>query len=329
MLVLGRAELEKLLSPGDVVAALADAFRRHAAGLTRVPGRSVVPVTDDGLLLLMPAVAHADARRDRPSAGAKLVTYYAGNRARGVPTLFATYVLLDGATGRPVALLEGTFLTAMRTGATSALAARHLARPDSRRVVCFGAGVQAAFQLRCLAAVLPIERIDVVGRDPGRARTFVDAIRTGLRVTVELATDARAAVRQADLVTCATTSNAPVVSGADLRPGTHVDAVGAFRPETREVDTETVRRARVFVDTYAGALEEAGDVLLPITEGALRREDLAGELAELVTGARPGRQRAEEITFFKSVGFALEDLATADLAWRLAGARGAGTEVKL
>ncbi|MBI2203202.1 MAG: ornithine cyclodeaminase [Candidatus Rokubacteria bacterium] len=326
MLVLARADLETLLTPRDVIDTLADAFRAHAAGQTRVPARGVVPVTDDGVLLLMPAVAPG---ADGPAAGAKLVTYYAGNRARGAPTIHAVYVLLDGGTGRPLALLEGTYLTGLRTGATSALAARYLARPDARRVVVFGAGVQAAFQLRCLAAVVPVERVDVAGRDPGRARTFADSMRTALGVAVDLATDARAAVRRADIVTCATTSTTPVVFGADLAAGTHVDAVGAFRPDTREVDSDTVRRARVVVDTYAGAADEAGDVLIPMQEGILTRDEIAAELSELVTGQRPGRTRPDDITFFKSVGFALEDLATAALACRLARARGVGTEVAL
>ncbi len=338
VLVLSRADLEQLLTPRNVIDTVAAAFRRHAAGLTRVPPRGVVPVTDDGVLLVMPAVV-ADTPADKqlsagtadmkPSAGTKLVTFYAGNRARGMPTIYATYILLDGSSGQPLALLEGIFLTALRTGATSALAARYLARADARRIVCFGAGVQAAFQLRCLAAVLPVERVDVIGRDPARARAFVDAMRAELGVAVDVAADARAAVRGADVVTCATTSPTPVVFGADLSAGAHVDAVGAFTPSTREVDTDTVRRARVVVDTYAGALEEAGDVLIPMKEGAFAREAIGAELAELVTGARPGRRSDEEITFFKSVGFALEDLATAELAYRLARARGIGTEVRL
>lgn len=329
MLVLGRADLEKLLTPREVIDALAAAFRRHAAGLTHVPPRGVVPITGDGVLLLMPAVERAEAAGGARAAGAKLVTYYADNRARGAPTIHATYVLLDGPTGRPLALLEGTYLTALRTGATSALAAEHLARPDARRLVCFGAGAQAAFQLRCLAAVRPIERVDVIGRDPVRARVFAETMGGELGIPVAVAADARAALREADLVTCATTSAAPVVTGADLRPGTHVDAVGAFRPDAREVDTETVRRARVVVDTYAGALDEAGDVLIPMKEGALSREGLTAELAELVTGTKPGRRSAGEITFFKSVGFALEDLATAAFAYCLARARGTGTEIAL
>jgi alanine dehydrogenase len=328
VLILGRHDLEQLLDPGDVIDTLADAFTRHARGETVVPPRGVTPVGDDELLLVMPAVM-------RPGGGAagavgtKLVTYYGGNRARGLPTLHATYVLAAADTGAPLALLEGTYVTALRTGATSALAARHLARPDSRRVVCFGAGVQAAFQLRCLRAVLAIASVEVAGRDPENARRFAERMTRELGVPVTVATDARAAVRRADVITCATTSPTPVVCGSDLVPGAHVDAVGAFRADTREVDTAVVHRARVVVDTYAGAFDEAGDILIPLGEGAIARAHVTAELAELTTGTRRGRQTRDEITLFKSVGFALEDLATARLAYDLALARGVGTKVSL
>ena len=328
MLVLGRDDLRAALPPAELVDVLADAFRAHAEGRTRVPPRTVVPVTDDGLLLLMPAALGA-AGDDGLALGTKLVTYYAANRARGHPTLQASYVLLDGATGRPLALLEGTVLTGLRTGATSALAARYLARADTRRAVCFGAGAQATFQLRCLAATLPLERVTVVGRDPARAAAFAAAMGAELGIPVEAGADPRRALREADLVTCATTSATPVVAGAELRAGTHVDAVGAFRPGTREVDTETVRRGRVVVDTYAGALEEAGDLLIPLAEGVVARGHVTAELAELVTGRRPGRTHPGEITLFKSVGFALEDVAAARLAYERARAQSLGTEVPL
>ena len=323
MLVLARADLERLLTPLAVIDALAAAFRLAATGAGLVPARVSVPASEDGVLLLMPAATRG------PALGVKLVSVYAGNRGRGHPTVYATYLLLDGATGQPIALLEGTYLTALRTGATSALAARLLARADARRVACFGAGVQAAMQLSCLAAVRPLERVAVVGRNPDRARRFAVETSRALGLPVEVAPDARAAVRGADIVTCATTSPAPVVFGADLRPGVHLDLVGAFRPSEREADTEAVRRARVVVDTYAGALEEAGDVLVPLREGAIERGHIVAELAELLTGARTGRRSAEDITLFKSVGWALEDLATARLAYDRARAERLGAEVRL
>jgi ornithine cyclodeaminase/alanine dehydrogenase-like protein (mu-crystallin family) len=328
MLVLSRGDLERLLTPADVIDALDAAFRRLAAGAAVVPRRSTLEAGDGGLLLVMPAHTRA-AGSDPGALGTKLVTVYPRNRGRGVPTIQASYLLLDEATGTALALLEGTWLTQLRTGATSALAARHLARRDARRAVCVGAGPQAASQLRCLASVLPLERVEVVGRDPARAREFVAAMGRALDVSVAPAADPRAAVREADVVTCATTSATPVVFGADLRPGVHLDLVGAFRPSEREADTEAVRRARVVVDTYAGALDEAGDVLLPLGEGAIARSHIVAELADLVTGRVPGRTRDDEITLFKSVGFALEDLAAARLAYNRAVTTGAGTEVSL
>ncbi len=323
MLVLGRKELERLLTPAAVIRAVESAFARYARGEATVPSRLALTAEEGGLLLLMPSALAGTA------LGAKLVSVYPKNRERGLPTIFATYVLMEPGTGRPLALLEGGFLTGIRTGATSALAARYLARPDSRVIACFGAGVQAAFQLRCLATVFAIERVLVVGRSRDRAERFCETMARELGVPVGVAETPRQAVSQADLVTCATTAPMPVFAGTDLRPGTHVDAVGAFRPATREVDTETVARARVVVDTYAGAWEEAGDILIPIKEGAISRSAVAAELAELVTGDKPGRQGRDEITLFKSVGSALEDAAAARLAYDEARAAGAGVEVDL
>jgi alanine dehydrogenase len=325
VLVLGRADLEALLDPRAVIDALADAFAQQAAGRCHVPPRTTVPVTGDGVLLLMPAAAPAD---DGLALGTKLVTFYADNQARRAPTIQATYLLMDGATGRPLALLEGSFLTGIRTGAASALAARYLARRDSTRLLCFGAGVQAGFQLRCLTAEVNIERVEVVGRDPERARLFAARWTERLGLPVTVTTDAETAVAAADVVTCATTATTPLFDGRRLRPGTHVDAVGSFQPTTREVDAETVRRARVVID-QPGAIDSAGDLALAIKDGAIDRRHVAGDLADLVSGKLSPRARPQEITLFKSVGFALEDLAAARLAYTRAKARGVGREISL
>ena len=326
MLVLSRADLERVLSPLDVVEAMAAAFRRYGDGLCTVPPRSGTTVGQHDLLLTMPAAFNdGDAR----GLGVKQISVYPGNRERGHPTLYASYILMDGATGQPQALIEGTYLTGIRTGATSALATRLMARPDASRVACFGAGVQARFQLLGLAAVQPLERVVVIGRNPERARAFAESMRVTLGVPVESGADPRGAAREADLIVCATTSATPVVFGDDLAPGAHVDAVGAFRPTDRELDGDAIRKSRVVVDTYAGALEEAGDVLIPLREGVIDRAHVAAELAEVVTGRRPGRTRGDEITVFKSVGFALEDLAAAQLAYNRARAQGIGKEVNL
>jgi alanine dehydrogenase len=325
--ILGRADLERLLRPLEVVEALAAAFRDYAAGTVTVPPRTTLAVGDAGLLLLMPAAIAPGAGEG--GLGTKLVTFYPGNRARGEPTHLAAYVLMDAATGRPLALMEGTVLTGLRTGATSALAARHLARPDSRRLTCFGTSVQAAHQLQALAAVLRLERVRVLGRDAGRTAAFAARMRKTLGIPVEVGGDAAAAVGEADVVTCATTATTPLFPGEALRPGTHVDAVGAFQPQHRELDTRTLQRARVVVESYAGVLPTAGELVIPIAEGALGRDHVAAELAEVVSGRRPGRTSAEEITVFKSVGFALEDLAAARLAYNRAMAENVGTEIAL
>ena len=322
MLVLTRADLERVLEPAAVIEAVASAFREAAAGRAPALPRAALPMAGGGFFIGM-----ISALPRRRALGAKLVTVVEANRKRGLPTLHASYVLSDPETGAPLAFMEAGFLTAIRTGAASAVAAKCLARPDSRRLACFGAGVQAEFQLRCLKAILPVESVAVVGRDPARARAFAARMRGTLGVPVEVTRDRRAAVREADVVTCATTSSRPVFAGRDLRPGAHVDAVGSFRPDTREVDTETVKRARVIVDTYHGAWTEAGDLLIPLEAGAITRRHVRAELAEVVARRKPGRTRPDEITLFKSVGWAPEDAATARLAYDRAMAHGVGTEV--
>ena len=324
MRVLGGEDLERLLAPADVIRAVEGAFREHAAGRAHTLPRAVLPMRGAGLFLAM--VGSLPRRR---ALGTKLVTVVGANRGRGLPTLHATYLLTDPETGVPLALMEAGFLTAIRTGAASALAARYLARRDSKAVACFGAGVQARYQLLCLQAIFPVERVSVVGRSPERARAFAARMARELGIPVKATRDRRAAVAGADLVTCATTSPTPVFDGRDARPGTHVDAVGAFRATTREVDTTLVRRAYVAVDTYEGAWEEAGDLLIPIKAGAITRRHVRADLAELVSRRKRGRTTREEITLFKSVGFALEDAATARLAYDRAVAANVGTEVAL
>jgi alanine dehydrogenase len=324
MLILRRQELERLLPPADVVAAVDRAFRECAAGRVTALPRAVLPMDRHGVFLAM-----VSALPKLGALGTKLVTVVEGNRRRDLPTVHASYLLTDPETGAPLALMEAGFLTAVRTGATSALAARHLARPNSRVVACFGAGVQARYQLLCLAAVLPLGEVRVVGRDPKRAGAFAEALRREMGISVETGRDPADSIRGADVITCATTSPRPVFSGRFVTPGMHVDAVGAFRPNTRELDTMTIRKSRVVVDTYEGAWEEAGDLLIPIKAGAITRRHVKAELAELVAGTKPGRTSPREITLFKSVGFAPEDAVTARLAYDRARAAGLGTEVSL
>lgn len=298
-------DLHRVLDTPSLVDALAEGFRSGAESPVRHV-HETAPASG-GRLLLMPAWRPGEA------TGVKIVTVYPGNRARGVPTVGALYVLLDGDTGHPAALLDGEALTLLRTGAASALAARHLARADAKTLVVVGTGHLAPYMARAHAAVRPIERILVWGRTFEHAA----AVAQGLAedgFPAAAVTDLRGALAVADVVTCATTATAPIVCGADVRPGTHVDLAGGFTPGMREADDDLVARAEVYVDTRAGALAEAGDLVQPIAAGRIDAGHVRGELADLVRYRVSGRTRADAVTLFKSVGTALEDLAAAQLA---------------
>jgi ornithine cyclodeaminase len=281
--------------------ALRTAFRRGCS----VPLRHVHDVTGKGdRLLLMPAW------RQGEDLGVKLVTVFPRNRERGVATVSALYVLLDGATGHPRALIDGEALTLRRTAAASALAATYLSRRDSATLLVIGTGALAPHMARAHCALRPIRTLLLWGRKPERAQALAARLRDeGLpaRAPADLAQ----CLAQADIVSCATTATDPVVRGSLLHEGMHVDLVGGFAPQMREGDDGLIARAEIFVDSYAGALKEAGDLVQPLASGVLARERVRAELAELVNGAHPGRRHAEEITLFKSVGTALEDLCAA------------------
>ncbi len=296
-------EVHAALPWADLADVIEQAF---IAGNTHAPLRHAHGVQGDGTLLLMPAWSNA-------AMGVKLVTVMPGAAARGLSTVQASYLLMDRHTGVPIALIDGEALTLRRTAATSALAAQQLARPDAQRLLVVGAGRLAPWMARAHVALQPdLVQVHVWGRDVDKAEDVVEALRDE-GIDAEVASDLRAAVEQADLISCATTSREPLVHGAWLRPGTHLDLVGGFRRDMREVDDATVLRARVVVDTFAGALAEAGDLTQPIERGVIGREHVLGELAQLLRGEVRGRVADTDITLFKSVGAAIEDLAAAQL----------------
>ncbi|ENT5106570.1 ornithine cyclodeaminase family protein [Pseudomonas aeruginosa] len=269
---------------------LIEALRIGLAKPCSAPLRSCHALPAQASLLQMPVWQAGEG------IGVKLVTVFPGNGARGLPAVAAVFALFDGEDGRPLALLEASELTARRTACSSALAADYLARDDARRLLVVGCGTLAAHMVRAHACVRDYRHIDIWGRDPAKAAA--------------LAARLRAAVEAADCVSCVTTSREALVRGAWLKPGVHLDLVGAFLPSMRETDALAVARARVVVDTRAGALEEAGDLLQAIAEGAIGREAISTELRDLLGGA--GRRGDPgEITLFKSVGYALEDLVAA------------------
>ncbi len=296
-------EVHAALPWADLADALEDAF---IAADAHVPLRHAHHLQGDGSLLLMPAWS--------PEAlGVKLVTVMPGAAARGAGTVQASYLLLDRHSGAPIALIDGEALTLRRTAAASALAAQHLARPDAERLLVVGAGRLAPWMAQAHVALQPdLTHVEVWGRNADAAEDVVEALREE-GIDAEVALDLRAAVERADLISCATTAREPLLRGAWLRDGTHLDLVGGFRRDMREADDDAIRRSRVVVDTFAGALSEAGDLTQPIERGVITREHVVAELAQLLRGDVRGRTRADEITLFKSVGTALEDLAAAAL----------------
>ncbi|EKE76935.1 bifunctional Delta(1)-pyrroline-2-carboxylate/Delta(1)-piperideine-2-carboxylate reductase [Oceanibaculum indicum] len=276
---------------------------RHHHGV-EVPGKA------EATLLLMPAWTPGGY------IGIKMVTVFPSNGEKGLPAIMGQYLLLSGETGEVLAMIDGQTLTARRTAAASALAASYLAREDSEKMLMVGAGALAPQLIRAHLAVRPsLRRIAIWARDKTKSQALADkmAAETGRAVTA--AGDLEEVARWADLISCATLSKQPLVHGAWLKPGAHLDLVGAFTPEMRESDDEAVRRASVFVDTREGALKEAGDIVLAVKSGALTPDAIRGDLYDLTRGTAKGRQSAQEITFFKSVGTALEDLAAAQLAY--------------
>lgn len=319
VLILGAEDVRRLLSMGDCIDVMDHAMRAAADGQAQVPTRTVVPLADGhSYFFAMPGCA------SRPDVyGAKLVSLLPGNPARGLPAVQGFVALFDADSGAPAALLDGAEITRIRTAAASALAARALARPDARSHGIFGAGVQAAAHLEAMACVRPVQQVLVWARDPVKARAFA-ARHAGLRgVRIEAVSDPADAAA-CDLVSVVTNASAPVLHGAWLQSGAHLTLVGAHEPEHREADGEAVARARVYVDSLAGALREAGDLLIPLAEGRIKRRHILGEIGRVLSGQIPGRRAATDITLYKSLGLFAQDLFAAAAVLAAARDRGVG-----
>lgn len=291
---LGARELMDLLGYAGAVDALERAFARRDDAPSIERERHVV---DGGDLLVMPAAGPE-------GVGVKLVTVAPGNAVAGLPLIHGMYVLFSSGSMQPEALVDGAALTALRTAAVSALATKHLARPDAHRLVVFGAGAQAAAHAAAMPAVRPIDDIRIVGRDRERVRALVAELNAAGLPAQAGRPDA---VASADVVCTCTTSAAPVFDGGDLAPGAHVNAIGAYRQDMRELDAALIARATLVVEERAAALAEAGDIIQAVGEGAIEPDHVDVELGEVVRGER-GRRSPEETTVFKSVGLAFEDL---------------------
>lgn len=328
VLALTRQDLKGLVTIRDAIDLVKIAFRDLSAGHAVVPLRTSLEVTPgSATTLLMPAYLP-----DVPALGFKAISIFQGNARRNLPIGNAMVCMIDPETGVPTALLNGAYLTALRTGAVSGASAELMAREDSRHLVVIGAGTQGVTQAAAVCAVRPIERITVVYRHEDSWRRYREAIAADwpeLLDRLDGTSDAEVAVREADIVCAATTSRTPVFEDAWVQPGTHVAGVGSFTPQMQEVPAPFVARARVVVDMKEHALEEAGDLIIPIRDGVMREGDIVGELGELVAGEITARVSEGDVTFFKSVGNAVQDIAVAHAAVSRAMAQGVGQEINL
>jgi len=329
MLILSESDLRAVLTMRDVIAAVEDGFRALACGNAYVPERLHMNLpARKGVLLEMPAYIGSSADAAQSALGTKTVSVFEGNVERGLGVVQGVYLLLDVETGVPLSLLEGRFITAIRTAATSAVATKFMASPGKKRLAVFGAGVQARYHIEAMLEVAEIERVLIASRSSETAKALADHVRNTHDLPCEVVSAEQAAA-SANLICTCTSSREPLFNGSLIGDGTHINAVGAFTPQTRELDTDTVRRARVIIDDVSAAGREAGEILIPISEGAIDPSHVKGTLADVLSGTIAGRESAFEITVFKSCGLAIEDLVTARLAYSRAIAEELGTQVQL
>ena len=320
MQMIDAAAIDRVLSRAAMVEALRAGFREAVV----TPVRHHHPMARAGepnaMLLLMPAWIDVSERlADDAVMGVKIVSVVPGNATRGLASVIGAYVLMSGVTGEPLAVLDGTRLTLWRTAAASALAADYLAAPTAETLVMVGAGSLSEHLIEAHTAVRPIRDVLIWNRSTDKAEALAAKF-AGRAFRATAVTDLASAVARADVVSAATMSTEPLIRGEWLKPGAHVDLVGGYTPAMREADDEAIRRARVFVDTRAGALHEAGDLTQPIAAGVIGEADVVADLADLCSGRHRGRASGAEISLFKSVGTALEDLVTARLVHRLVSA---------
>lgn len=332
MRIIGATDLRALVPMSDAVALMRQVFALHSRGETISPVRLGVALPDgSGTSLFMPAWV-GTSESGSASLGAKIVSVFGGNNARGLPTITAIVVVLDPETGQPIGLIEGASVTALRTGAVSGAATGLMAREDARVLTVFGAGAQGVTQAVAVAAVREIEEIRVLDPVQAARESFARRMRQWMdappSVNLERST-AEAALDGADVVCTATTSTTPVFEDSWLSPGTHINGVGAFTPAMQEIPDATVARARIVVDAVEAIMHEAGDIVQPIERGVIDEGDIQVELGSVVDGHHPGRESADEITFFKSVGNAIQDMIVARTAIAKAEAGGIGQLVSL
>ncbi len=330
-LLVSHREVAGLLPMRECIDAMADAFRALAIGDARLPLRQVIALPGSpNLLALMPGQLGVNSReRHRSAVGAKVITVFPGNDATPLDSHLGVVLLFEAEMGRLLAIIDASSVTAIRTAAVSGVATKLLSNPDAGDLAILGAGVQALTHLEAMRSVRTLRRIRVWSRSVERRERFAGKARQKFNLAVELADSAESCVRGADLICTVTSSRDPVLRGAWISEGAHVNAVGAALPAARELDTEAVARSRLYVDRRDSALAEAGELLIPMSEGVLNADHIRGELGGVLMGADPGRESPRDLTVFKSLGLAIEDLAAARHIYEKGVALGTGVWVSL
>ena len=324
-ILLTEADVKALVHMDDFIACMEAALSEFSAHEVTQPLRTVLQVgAQKSFFGVMPA-----SMPSRGALGTKLVTVYASNLERGLPSHLATIVLLDAETGGLQALVDGRYITEARTAAVSAVSVKHLAKTDAGVLALIGSGVQARSHLEAIDRVRSLSEVRVWSRSSGNRDAFVREMEPHTSADLHAASSAEEAVRGADIVVLVTAAREPVVRSEWIGAGAHICAVGACRPDQREMDAALVARSRLYVDSREGALAEAGDIVLAIRDGAIDASHIAGELGELVAATSAQRTNDEEVTIFKSLGMAVEDVAAAHLAYERARMKGVGVEFRL
>ncbi|HEX6770010.1 MAG TPA: ornithine cyclodeaminase family protein [Candidatus Binatia bacterium] len=325
MLVLSELQVQKLIDLDELIAALEQAHIQYSTGKAVMPVRLVVPLPQiQGRITSMPGYLH-----QHRALGMKVVTYFQDNPKQNLPAILATIMLFSAETGKMIAAMDGGYITAIRTACASALVTKALANRDTPVLGILGAGVQARAHILALTRVRQLSRIKLYSPSGRSALTIKEELQQQCGVTIEVVNSAQDAVRDSDLLVTVTTAKEPIVNADWLKPGAHINAVGAHRPDLREIDGATLKRAKVFVDSREAIMAECGDILLALKEKSISEADIHGEIGEVLAGSKSGRTDASEITLYKSVGIAIQDVATAQLVYRKALEHNVGTNVEI
>jgi alanine dehydrogenase len=325
--VLSADDVARALPMSQAIEGVKEAYAQLSAGRVTLPLRTRIDVPEyQGASLIMPAYLQSSG-----NMAVKIVSVFPRNVAQGIPTIAAVVIVVDAKTGLPSAILEGASLTAIRTGAASGAATDVLARRDAKRVAIIGSGAQARTQLMAVCTVRNIERVLIFSLEPEAAEEMAGELagRDSIPSDVSVAASPAEAIADADIICTATTSETPVFDGAGLKPGTHINAIGSYTPSMQEVDVTTIKNSLVVVDSREAVLAETGDLLVPIGRGEITPDIIHAELGEIINGDRPGRTKPEQITYFKSVGLAVQDAVAAGLALARAKAQGLGQTIDL